>query len=164
MEGLWLVRLVPHPFAHSSCRRRKVEDDINSFPNYTGSLEHKGHSYKVHFLALYSRKKDAIPIVMTHGWPGSVLEFLPLLHHLSKTYTPETLPVHVVVPSLIGYGFSSPPPVDDDFTTRDNAALFDKLMTGLGFKNYIAQGGDVGSLVSSTLGAEYPACKGKLGM
>ena len=126
------------------------------------ALEHKGNNFNVHFMALFSKKPDAVPIVLTHGWPGSVLEFVPLLHHLSKVYTPETLPVHLVVPSLIGYGFSSPPPLDDDFTTGDNAALFDKLMTGLGFKGYIAQGGDVGSLVSRALGAEFPACKGGL--
>ena len=93
---------------------------------------------------------------------GSILEFLPLFHHLSKTYTPDTLPIHAIVPSLIGYGFSSPPPLDKDFTTRDNANVFDGLMRGLGFEKYIAQGGDVGSLVSRFLGAEHEGCKGAL--
>lgn len=141
--------------------RRKTEEEINSFPNYKAKLEHKGHSHDVHFIALFSKKKDAVPIIMTHGWPGSVLEFIPLLHHLSGTFTPDDLPVHIIVPSLIGYGFSSPPPIDDDFTTGDNAALFDQLMRGLGFEQYVAQGGDVGSLVSTYLGADYPACKGE---
>jgi microsomal epoxide hydrolase len=92
--------------------------------------------------------------------PGSFLEFLPLIEYLSKKYTPQTLPVHLVVPSLIGYGYSSPPPIDKEFTTGSNAPIFNSLMEGLGFKGYIAQGGDVGSSVSRFL-AEFDACKGK---
>lgn len=90
---------------------------------------------------------------------GSFLEFLPLTEHLSKKYAPETLPVNLIVPSLIGYGYSSAPPLDKEFTTRDNAPIFNSLMEGLGFKGYIAQGGDVGSAVSRYL-AEHDSCKG----
>jgi microsomal epoxide hydrolase len=90
---------------------------------------------------------------------GSFLEFLPLTEYLSKKYTPETLPVNLIVPSLIGYGYSSAPPLDKEFTTRDNAPIFNSLMEGLGFKGYIAQGGDVGSAVSRYL-AEFDSCKG----
>jgi microsomal epoxide hydrolase len=90
---------------------------------------------------------------------GSFLEFLPLTEYLSKKYTPETLPVNLIVPSLIGYGYSSAPPLDKEFTTRDNAPIFNSLMEGLGFKAYIAQGGDVGSAVSRYL-AEFDSCKG----
>jgi len=90
---------------------------------------------------------------------GSFLEFLPLTEYLSKKYTPETLPVNLIVPSLIGYGYSSAPPVDKEFRTRDNAPIFNSLMEGLGFKGYIAQGGDVGSAVSRYL-AEHDSCKG----
>jgi len=91
---------------------------------------------------------------------GSFLEFLPLTEYLSKKHTPETLPVNLVVPSLIGYGYSSAPPVDKEFTTRDNAPIFNSLMEGLGFKGYIAQGGDVGSAVSRYLAA-FDSCKGQ---
>jgi microsomal epoxide hydrolase len=86
---------------------------------------------------------------------------LPLLDHLCSTYTPDTLPVHVIVPSLIGYGFSSPPPIDKDFVTRDNAALYNALMKGLGFNKYIAQGGDVGSLVARFQGQDFDECTGE---
>jgi microsomal epoxide hydrolase len=88
--------------------------------------------------------------------------FLPLLIHLTERYTPLTLPVHLIVPSLIGYGFSSAPPVDRDFTTADNAVLIDSLMRGLGLEGYIAQGGDIGSYVSRFLGERYDSCKGKI--
>lgn len=78
---------------------------------------------------------------------------------LKKKYTPENLPVHLIVPSLIGYGYSSAPPLDRDFATRDNATLFNLLMEGLGLKNYIAQGGDIGSFVSRFM-ASSDSCKG----
>jgi microsomal epoxide hydrolase len=125
-------------------------------------------------MGLFSEKKDAQAIIMTHGWPGesllqhllaqanyqgSFLEFLPFTEYLSKKYTPETLPVNLIVPSLIGYGYSSAPPVDKEFRTRDNAPIFNSLMEGLGFTGYIAQGGDVGSAVSRYL-AEFDSCKG----
>ena len=143
--------------------RRQTEDTINSFPNYTAQIAHPtqpNHTYSIHFIALFSANPAAVPVIATHGWPGSILEFIPLLQHLTQKYTPETLPVHLIVPSLVGYGFSSPPPVDVDFATKDNATLFDVLMRGLGFDKYIAQGGDVGSLVARFLG-ELDACKGE---
>lgn len=92
---------------------------------------------------------------------GSVFEFRPLYTYLTKTYTPATLPVHMIFPSLIGYGFSSPPPLTQDFQTCDNAPLFDKLMTGLGFEAYAAQGGDIGSYITRFLGMRAAACKGQ---
>lgn len=63
------------------------------------------------------------------------------------------------MPSLVGYGYSSAPSVDQDFTTRDNAVLFNSLMEGLGMKGYIAQGGDIGSFVSRFM-ASFDSCKG----
>lgn len=83
-----------------------------------------------------------------------------MLDLLKEKFTPQELPVHVVIPSLIGYGFSSPPPIDKDFTTSGNAVLFDQVMTGLGFSKYAAQGGDIGSFVSRSL-SQKPACHGE---
>lgn len=121
----------------------------------------------MHFLALWSQKPDAVPIVMSHGWPGSVLEFTPLLKHLTETYAPATLPYHVLVPSLIGYGWSSPPPLDRPFSSRDNAGIWDALMRGLGFskdkgRGYLAQGGDIGSFVTRQL-SQHESCLGECG-
>ena len=79
---------------------------------------------------------------------------------LRKKYTPETLPYHVVVPSLPGYAYSSGPPLDKDWRVEDMARIIDKLMVGLGFGDgYVSQGGDIGSFVSRVLGATAPSCK-----
>jgi microsomal epoxide hydrolase len=91
---------------------------------------------------------------------GSILEFIPLLQHLSTTYTPDTLPIHAIVPSLIGYAFSGPSPTDRPFGNADQAILEDKLMRGLGFEGYVAQGGDIGGFISFKLGNLGKGCKG----
>jgi microsomal epoxide hydrolase len=144
----------------SNISRRKSEDVINSFPNFTLDIADQSGSQKVHFVSLISQKPDAVPIILLHGWPGNFLEFLPILQLLRTRYTPETLPYHVIVPSLPGYAFSSPPPLDRDFRIEDVARIFDTLMADLGFENgYVAQGGDVGSKVARVMAAEHESCK-----
>lgn len=97
---------------------------------------------------------------MLHGWPGSFLEFLPILRLLKGKYTPQTLPYHVIVPSLPGYAYSSPPPLNRDFRLENCAEIMDKLMVGLGFSDgYVVQGGDIGSIVARVLGALQPRAK-----
>lgn len=91
---------------------------------------------------------------------GSIIEFLPLLRHLQSTYTPSTLPAHIIVPSLIGYGFSGPPPLDATYGNVDQALLQDQLMRGLGFDKYVAQGGDIGGFVTFKMGNVGKGCKG----
>jgi microsomal epoxide hydrolase len=95
-----------------------------------------------------------------HGWPGSFLEFLPLMEILRTRYTPETLPYHIIVPSLPGYAFTELPMLEKGYGVADAARLFSKLASGLGFKRYIAQGGDIGSRVARIIGATDSACKG----
>ncbi|BEI82238.1 hypothetical protein CcaverHIS002_0301060 [Cutaneotrichosporon cavernicola] len=144
---------------------RAVEAEIASFPSYHATVEYKGYKYKIHFLALFSAKRDATPIVFSHGWPGSVLEFVPMLNHIKSKYSPATLPNHIIVPALVGYGFSSPPPTDLAFGSYDNAAILDKMMAGLGFGReggrggYYAQGGDIGSFVTRQL-TKFDSCIG----
>jgi microsomal epoxide hydrolase len=82
---------------------------------------------------------------------------------MKQKYTPTTLPYHLIVPSLPGYAFSSTPPLDHDFATKDIAAVMNQLMLDLGFGNgYVAQGGDIGSRVAKIMGATSEACKGQL--
>ena len=79
---------------------------------------------------------------------------------MKQEFSPDTLPYHLIVPSLPGYAFSSTPPLDKDFNTGDIARVMNSLMTELGFGNgYVAQGGDIGSYVGRVLGTEYQACK-----
>jgi microsomal epoxide hydrolase len=116
-------------------------------------------TFDIHFIALFSKKADAVPLLLLHGWPGSPLEFLGALSVLMEKYTPETLPYHVIVPSLPGYAYSSGPPLDQNFDTEGIARVVDKLMIGLGFeKGYITQGGDIGSFVSRVLAVTAKSC------
>lgn len=110
-------------------------------------------------MALFSKRSDAVPLLLLHGWPGSPLEFLGALSVLMEKYTPDTLPFHVIVPSLPGYAYSSGPPVDQNFDTEGIARVMDKLMVGLGFgKGYVTQGGDIGSFVSRVLAVNSESC------
>jgi len=96
-------------------------------------------------LALVSKKEDAIPIVLLHGWPGSPLEFLGLLDVARNKYSEDDLPYTLIVPSLPGYGFSSSPSTKTMGTCESIAYVTDQLMVGLGFGGrYVAQGGDLG--------------------
>lgn len=134
---------------------RKTEDRINSFNNYTVQIE----DIKVHFIGLFSKKSNAVPIAFFHGWPGSILEFLSVLDLLRKKYNENDLPYHVIVPSVPGYGYSSGPPLDRRYKTEDAVRVLDQLMTGLGLSGYLTQGGDIGSFISRLLGAQYDSCK-----
>jgi pimeloyl-ACP methyl ester carboxylesterase len=71
---------------------------------------------------------------------------------------------HLIVPSLPGWAYSSPPPLDREFAVKDIAKVINGLMVGLGFNKYIAQGGDIGSMVAVDLGVNHDACSGKLGL
>lgn len=139
---------------------RKTEARINKLPNYTVEIEDGGFNFNVHFAALFSKKSDAVPLLLSHGWPGSFLEFLGTLEELSSKYDENSLPFHVIVPSLPGYCYSNGPPLDRDFTVEDIAKVLDKLMIGLGFGDgYVAQGGDIGSFVTRVLAVTSPVCK-----
>ncbi|EIW66985.1 hypothetical protein M231_03918 [Tremella mesenterica] len=138
---------------------RKQEQRINSIPQFTTLLVGRdGHEYRIHFMALFSSKKDSIPILFSHGWPGCFLEFLPMCEMLIKRYSPGDLPYNIIIPSLPGYTFSDAPHLESDFGVPDIAYLFNGLMRGLGYDRYVAQGGDIGSAISSELGREYDSC------
>jgi pimeloyl-ACP methyl ester carboxylesterase len=134
---------------------RKAEANLNRYPQF---LAHVG-DYDIHFYHAKGRGPKPVPLILTHGWPGSVLEFLeaigPLSDPASFGGSPEDA-FDVVVPSLPGYAFSSRPkgkPVGPGTT----AALWNQLMTGvLGYSKYGAQGGDWGAIVTVQLGRAYP--------
>ncbi|RMZ78888.1 hypothetical protein DV738_g3648, partial [Chaetothyriales sp. CBS 135597] len=141
---------------------RKVESKINSFPQFTALVKDTLGDFNIHFLALFSEKADAVPLLLLHGWPGSILEFIGILTLLKDKYTPAALPYHVIVPSLPGFTFTKLPEGDlVDFDNPDAARVFDTLATEvLGFKSgYVAQGGDIGARIARVLGGNHPACK-----
>lgn len=135
---------------------RAQEANINSFPNYTMKIE----DVDVHFVALFSEKKDAAPIIFMHGWPGSFIEFLPMCSLIREKYSPRGQPYHIIVPSLPGYALSSSGPLGKDWTMADSARIMHQLMLNLGFERYIAEGGDVGSFLARAMALSYDECIG----
>lgn len=127
-------------------RWRPAEAKLNEFPQFTTEID--GHN--IHFLHVKSPQADAIPLILTHGWPGSIVEFTRVIGPLTD---PEGSgpAFHVVAPSLPGYGFSGPSP-DAGWTTRRIARAWAELMSRLGYDRYVAQGGDRGVGVTRDLG------------
>ncbi|PWN40938.1 alpha/beta-hydrolase [Ceraceosorus guamensis] len=131
---------------------RKVEERINRYPHYIAEIE----GVQVHYQVARSPETDAIPLIFSHGWPGSFFEADLLLDKLTRPDV-SGRSFHVVVPSLIGYGLSGKPP-KQGWSLEDTARLFDKLMTEvLGFQTYAAHGGDWGYTITRLL-ARYDAC------
>ncbi|THW02293.1 alpha/beta-hydrolase [Aureobasidium pullulans] len=139
---------------------RKHEVYMNTFDHFHMNIDDKVGNFHTHFVAMFSKKKDALPLMLLHGWPGSFLEFLPTLDKLRKRYLADDLPYHLIVPSLPGYAFSSPPPVDNEFGIEDVARVMNQLMLNLGFDNgYMVQGGDVGSKIARVMAVKHDTCK-----
>jgi len=121
---------------------RKIEKKINLLPNYITEID----NYRVHFLHIKSNKKNAVPLLITHGWPGSFLEMLKII--------PDLTDFNLVIPSIIGFGFSDNKlkgNIDYDIV----AELWHKLMTNLGYQKYGLQGGDLGAGISIRLAQKY---------
>jgi pimeloyl-ACP methyl ester carboxylesterase len=139
---------------------RKCEAKLNALPQFTTEID----GVEIHFIHVRSPHEDAMPLVMTHGWPGSVIELL-------ETIGPLTDPTahggqaedafHLVLPSLPGYGFSGEP-ADLGWNVGRVAQAWAELMRRLGYTRYVAQGGDVGAAVTDTMGRQAP--EGLLGI
>ncbi|KAK0631137.1 Alpha/Beta hydrolase protein [Bombardia bombarda] len=143
---------------------RAHEDHWNSFPNFKINVTtpSDNQAFNLHFAALFSKKKDAVPIILMHGWPGSWLEFVPLLDLIVEKYTPETLPFHVIVPSIPDYGLSTrSDELTKELDLKGASEAMNELMKALGFGvgGYIAQGGDVGYALAAYMSAKFDECK-----
>jgi pimeloyl-ACP methyl ester carboxylesterase len=135
---------------------RAQEKHINSFPNYKMQID----DVDLHFVAVLSEKKDAIPIIFMHGWPGSFLEFLPMLSLVKDKYSTKDLPYHLIVPSLPGYTLSTVLNIEKEWTMKSTCHTLNQLMLNLGFNKYIAQGGDVGSFLAQIMTSLFDSCVG----
>ncbi|KAF7595334.1 hypothetical protein BBP40_006583 [Aspergillus hancockii] len=137
-----------------------LEDEINRHPQFNASVTVDGQTSYLHFMALFSKQPDAVPIVFLHGWPGSFLDYLDLLDVVRSKYTPEDCPFHLIVPSLPGYAFSSGSPMGRYTNLTAVARTVDTLLTGIGLENgFIAQGGGIGSYIARFLGSYSPNCE-----
>jgi pimeloyl-ACP methyl ester carboxylesterase len=131
---------------------RKAETKLNAVPQFTTEID----GVDIHFIHVRSRHENALPLIMTHGWPGSVIELLeavgPLTDPTAHGGTAEDA-FHLVLPSLPGYGFSGEP-TELGWESGRTARAWAELMRRLGYTRYVAQGGDVGALVTDLMGRQ----------
>ena len=130
------------------------EQKLNAFPQFTTTID----GQRVHFLHVRSAEPDALPLIITHGWPGSIVEFTGIIGPLTDPAAhggDRTDSFHLVVPSIPGFGFSGPTR-DRGWNVRRIALAWDELMSRLGYGRYGAQGGDWGSTISRDLGLVVP--------
>ena len=137
---------------------RQHECAINHFSHFTASID----SIDLHFIHEKGSGPAPLPLIISHGWPGSVVEFLDIIEplaHPERFGAAGAVAFDVIAPSLPGFGFSGRP--QRPIGPRKIAGLFDKLMTEiLGYDGYLAQGGDWGGAVSTWLGFDHaPACR-----
>ncbi|GAA4542697.1 epoxide hydrolase family protein [Amycolatopsis samaneae] len=133
---------------------RARERWLNGVPQWTTTID----GANVHFAHLRSPEPDAVPLLLTHGWPGSYVEFLDLARPLAdpRAYGADPADAfHVVVPSIPGFGFSGPPE-DPDWGPERVADAFAALMSGLGYARFCAHGGDWGAIITRHLGVRHP--------
>ncbi len=139
---------------------RKIESKLNALPQFTTVID----GIQIHFIHVRSPHANALPVIITHGWPGSILEVVktigPLTDPTAYGGRPEDA-FDVVIPSMPGYGFSSKPTGTGWGVERIGKA-WDVLMKRLGYKNYVSQGGDWGSVVANAMGRQAP--QGLLGI
>ena len=129
---------------------RAAEARLNSHPQYTTEID----GQKIHFLHVRSPEPNATPLLLIHGWPGSIVEFLHVIGPLSDPRghgDPDAPAFDLVIPSLPGFGFSGPV-TEPGWNSRRIAAAFAELMRRLGYERYGAQGGDFGAFVAPDLG------------
>jgi pimeloyl-ACP methyl ester carboxylesterase len=139
---------------------RRTEAKLNALPQFTTEID----GVEIHFIHVTSPHENALPLIMTHGWPGSVIEMLgsigPLTDPTAHGGNADDA-FHLVLPSLPGYGFSSEP-AELGWESGRIAHAWAELMERLGYTRYVAQGGDVGALVTDVMGRQAP--EGLLGI
>jgi pimeloyl-ACP methyl ester carboxylesterase len=139
---------------------RRFESELNRLPQFLTAID----GLEIHFIHVKSKNPDALPLILTHGWPGSFVDFLKLIGPLTD---PAAFggdvgdSFDVVVPSLPGFGFSQKP-TEAGWTVQRTASAWAELMRRLGYQRWAAQGGDWGAVVTSVLGVVQP--EGLLGL
>lgn len=133
---------------------RRAEAQLNQFPQFVTEID----GANVHFLHIRSPEPDARPMLLTHGWPGSVAEFVDVIGPLTDPVRhggDRADAFHLVIPTIPGFGFSGPV-ADTGWTAHRVARAWAELMRRLGYDRYVAQGGDAGAVISLELGRVDP--------
>ncbi len=134
---------------------RRVQSRLNALPQFTTEID----GVSIHFVHVRSRHPGALPLIMTHGWPGSIIEMLDTVGPLTDPTAhggAATDAFHLVLPSLPGYGFSAEP-AEVGWDLVRTARAWAELMRRLGYDRYVAQGGDVGAGVTDAIGRLGPS-------
>jgi pimeloyl-ACP methyl ester carboxylesterase len=132
----------------------RIAERLNALPQFTTEID----GVNVHFIHVESPHDDALPIIITHGWPGSVIEMLELIGPLTDPTAhggDAKDAFHVVIPSIPGYGFSEQP-AEPGWDSGRIAEAWAELMSRLGYTRYVAQGGDQGAGVADAMGRQAP--------
>lgn len=133
---------------------RKVEAKLNAVPNFITEVD----GLDIHFIHVRSKHENALPLIVTHGWPGSIIEQLKIIEPLTNPTEHGGTAAdafHLVIPSMPGYGFSGRPTATG-WDVAHIARAWDVLMKRLGYTRYVAQGGDWGALVVDQMGVQAP--------
>jgi pimeloyl-ACP methyl ester carboxylesterase len=133
---------------------RQCEARINAFPNFMTEID----GVDIHFLHVRSKHENAMPLIVTHGWPGSIVEQLKIIEPLTNPTAHggrASDAFHVVIPSIPGYGYSGKPTATGWDPQRVGRA-WDVLMKRLGYTKYVAQGGDWGAIIVEVMGVQAP--------
>jgi len=139
---------------------RKVEARLNSFPQFITEVD----GLDIHFIHVRSKHENALPLIVTHGWPGSIIEQLKIIEPLTNPTAhggSATDAFHLVIPSMPGYGFSGKP-TTTGWGPERIARAWTTLMERLGYQRYAAQGGDWGALIVDLMGVQ--AAPGLIGI
>lgn len=144
-----LTALVEH--WRTSYDWRAFEDRLDRIGQFRTIIDGLG----IHVLHRRSSRADAVPLILTHGWPGSIAEFAHLVEELAQPRDPDAPAFHVVVPSLPGFGFSDRPAAPGWGTERI-AAAWVELMGRLGYDRFLAHGGDWGGNITTVLAGRFP--------
>ncbi|HET6890375.1 MAG TPA: epoxide hydrolase [Pyrinomonadaceae bacterium] len=139
---------------------RQVEARLNAVPNFITEID----GLDIHFIHVRSKREKALPVIVTHGWPGSIIEQLKIIEPLTNPTAhggSSADAFDVVIPSMPGYGFSGKP-TTTGWGPERIARAWDVLMKRLGYTSYVAQGGDWGAVIVDLMGVQAP--KGLLGI
>ena len=135
---------------------RRCEARLNALGQFITEID----GLDIHFIHRRSSRPDAMPLIITHGWPGSVAEFFGVIEELTEPSNPDDLAFHIVAPSLPGYGFSGKPS-RAGWGVERIARAWAELMQRLGYGHWAAQGGDWGAAVTTAIGQLAPeGCRG----
>ncbi|WP_435227276.1 epoxide hydrolase family protein [Streptomyces sp. Tue6028] len=133
---------------------RKVEAKLKAVPNFVTEID----GLDIHFIHVRSKHENALPLIVTHGWPGSIIEQLKIIEPLTNPTAhggDASDAFHVVIPSMPGYGFSGKPTATG-WNPERIARAWAELMKRLGYTKYVAQGGDWGAVITDIMGVQEP--------